>query len=172
MKIFKNPLWIAIMLLVFLAGCSQSGSSVPFSVQYVRTNGYHEGKEYPITSVVTSTGELTAYYDKYKNEYDFERRQQIASDSTTGFLDAVDKYTETYFQDKVLLIILVQEGSGSNRHKITGITKEDGLMTVHVERQIPQVGTADMAQWHILVEIDRDDWKDQEIRVSFTEKKA
>lgn len=174
MKMMKSPLWILILLLVFMAGCSPSpaSSSVPFSAQYIRTNGFHEDREYPITSVITSTSELTAYYDKYKNEYNFERRQQIASDSTKGFLDAVEKYTEEYFRKNILLLILAEENSGSNRHKVTGITRKDGLLHIQVERQVPKIGTTDMAQWHILVEIDRDDWKNQEIRVQFNTKKS
>ena len=84
----------------------------------------------------------------------------------------MEKYTETYFKDNVLIMILAEENSGSNRHKVTGITSEDGVLFIQVERLIPQVGTTDMAQWHLLVEIDQDNWTGQELRVQFSEKKS
>jgi hypothetical protein len=143
-----------------------------FSAQYVRTNGYHNGRAYPIVTVVRSTAELAAYYEKYRGDYDLQRRQNPASDYTMGFLDAIDRYGEEYFSKNLLIVLILEEPSGSNRHKVTGITAGSLSLDIAVERQIPGIGTADMAEWHVLIEMKKSDDASQNIRVSFTVKKT
>jgi len=77
-----------------------------------------------------------------------------------------ESYPETFFRTGRLLTVLVEEPSGSNRHKL----QEQGLLadSVTVIRQIPEVGTCDMAAWLILAEVD-DSFSDGDLlAVSFT----
>lgn len=124
-----------------------------YNVQYIRTDGYHEQLQYPIVKIIRSTSELTAYYNANKDNYYLERREKIYSDSTIGFLDACDKYDAEYFQNQILIMVLVQEGSGSVRHKVESvIIGADNTCTVNINTIVPETGTDDMAQWHILIE--------------------
>ena len=124
-----------------------------FSAQYIRTDGYHDGVHYPVVTVVHSVDELNAYYEANKDKYSLERRAgAISSDSTIGFLDACDKYDEEYFESKILLLVLLEEGSGSVRHKVGRVSINDDEITVDIATIIPEVGTDDMADWHILIE--------------------
>jgi len=77
-----------------------------------------------------------------------------------------EAYPEAFFRTGRLLTVLVEESSGSNRHKL----QEQGLLadSVTVIRQIPEVGTCDMAAWLILAEVD-DSFSDGDLlAVSFT----
>lgn len=74
------------------------GSPVNYDVQYIRTNGYHEGTEYPLVKIIRSVDELNAYYKANKDMYDLERRDKVYSDTTIGFLNACDKYDKAYFE--------------------------------------------------------------------------
>lgn len=130
---------------------------IDFQTQYIRTDGYHDGVEYPIVKIIRSVNELNSYYNENKEKYSLERREDPASDSTIGFLDACDKYDEAYFEDQILVIVLLEEGSGSIRHNVDNVKLgSDGKLYISIRRDVPEVGTDDMAEWHILIEPEKD----------------
>lgn len=141
-----------------------------FVAQYIRTDGYHSDKQYPIITIIRDPAELSAYYENNKDLYDLERRSSPASDSSFGFLNAIDKYNDDYFNKNVLILILVQESSGSNRHQVNSITKNDTELDIQINRLVPEIGTADMAQWHILIELKASDLGQATIRIFFDKK--
>ena len=159
---------IAIIATLFcilgLTGCGSKenqdlpsqGASEPdayaFEAQYIRTNGYSEDRSYPYHVVIDSKEELEAYYEANKDLYDLERKEKVYSDTTIGFLDACDKYDKEYFKDRILLMVLLEEGSGSIRHKVERTAANDNGITVDITTIVPEIGTDDMAQWHILIE--------------------
>lgn len=125
---------------------------VDFSAQYIRTNGGKDGAKYPVVQIIRSKNELSDYYERHKDEYDLRRRKDPAADSTVGFLDACDKYDDDFFKSNALLFVIVEEGSGSTRHKVTSLTTHNTKTRVNIETTMPEVGTCDMAQWHITIE--------------------
>lgn len=134
-----------------------------FEAQYIRTDGYSEERSYPYHVVINSKEELQAYYEAYKGTYDLERRENIYSDSTIGFLDACDKYDDAYFERQNLVLIVLQEGSGSVRHEITDVRRhrlESGASDgwdITIKSKAPEVVTDDMAQWHLFLEVQMGD---------------
>lgn len=132
-------------------------SPVKYDAQYIRTDGYHEGTEYPTVRIIRSVDELNTYYNANKDKFDLERHDKVYSDTTIGFLDACDKYDETYFENHILVMVLLEEGSGSNRHNVDGVkVSSDGKLYVDISSIVPESGTCDMAQWHILIELEAD----------------
>lgn len=126
---------------------------IDFVPQYIRTDGYREDIKYPVIKVIRSVEELNAYYEATKALCSLERRENPASDYTIGFLDACDKYDETYFENQILVMVLLQEGSGSIRHNVDNVKiGSDGKLYINIRRITPEVGTCDMAMWHILIE--------------------
>ena len=87
----------------------------------------------------------------------------VYSDSTIGFLDACDKYDNAYFKRQNLVLIVLQEGSGSIRHEITDVRRhriENGALDgwdITIDRKVPEAGTEDMAQWHLFLEVQMGD---------------
>lgn len=130
---------------------------IDFGTQYIRTNGYHEDVEYPVVKIIRPVDELNAYYNENKDRYDLERKDKVYSDTTIGFLDACDKYDAAYFEDQILVMVLLEEGSGSVRHNVDNVkTGSDGKLYVSIRTIVPEVGTDDMAEWHILIEPEKD----------------
>lgn len=130
---------------------------IDFVPQYIRTNGCHEDVEYPVVKIIRSVEELNAYYNENKERYDLERNDKVYSDTTIGFLDACDKYTAGYFEDQILVMVLLEEGSGSIRHNVDNVKHgSDGKLYISIRRDVPEVGTDDMAEWHILIEPEKD----------------
>lgn len=131
--------------------------SVNYGVQYIRTDGYQDGAAFPRVEIIRSVEELNSYYEANKGTFDLERKDRVYSDTTIGFLDACDKYDAAYFEKGYLVFVLLEEGSGSIRHKVTGSTiSSDGELGVYIDTITPEVGTDDMAEWHIIVELSRD----------------
>lgn len=135
----------------------------PIRVQYIRTDGYNEEIEYPRITVVRSAEELNAYYEANKNLYNLERREVTYADTTIGFLDACDRYDEDFFAQHDLILVLWEEGSGSIRHEIRSITpSDDHTWILSGIRKNPEVGTCDMAEWHFMVEIEKNNIKEND----------
>ena len=134
-----------------------------FDAQYIRTDGYSDDRSYPYHAVISSKAELEAYYEAYKDIYDLERREVVYSDTSIGFLDACDKYDDAYFERQNLVLIVLQEGSGSIRHGITDVRRhrlEDGASdgwAITIDSKAPEVVTDDMAQWHLFLEVQMGD---------------
>lgn len=134
----------------------EGADKVDFEAQYIRTGRRDDELVFPSVTIITSRSMLDRYYEQNKNRFDLERREKVAGDSTIGFLDAVDKYDEEFFKNKKLVFVLVEEGSGSVRHKVTEVLSLNGKLQVTIRRIVPEIGTDDMAEWHIMVELDRD----------------
>lgn len=63
-----------------------------------------------------------------------------------------ETYTEEFFEERRLLCVVVESGSGSNRYEIApqGLLRE----SVTVLETVPEVGTCDMAAWLLTAEVD------------------
>lgn len=141
-----------------LSGCAQNTqppASYAFEAQYIRTNCCDD-MEFPTYALINSREELDAYYEANKNTFNLERRETVFADTTIGFLDACDKYDDAYFETHNLLLIVLEESSGSIRHQITDVRRAEGTAgwTVTVKRIQPsKIQTADMAAWHLFLEV-------------------
>ncbi|MBR5314385.1 MAG: hypothetical protein IKU45_03105, partial [Clostridia bacterium] len=128
-----------------------------FDCQYIRTNGSTDGVEYPIVKIIRSQEELKEYYENNKDVYYLESRESVSSDSTIGFIDACKVYDNEFFSNNVLLVIVLEEGSGSIRHLVDKVTttERDGNLQADVEisRKVPGACTDDMAVWHVLIDV-------------------
>ncbi len=142
---------------------------IPFTARYIRTNGYRDGVSYPVVTLIDSAAALRRYYEANRALYDFSHKETVYSDTTVGFVDAIAGYDEAWFETHQLLLVLLEEGSGSVRHEVTRVTA-GAEPTIDIDRLIPEVGTDDMAEWHILIETDRTFDPAGEIAVRLTAK--
>lgn len=130
---------------------------IDFIPQYIRTNGVNDSTEYPMINIITSTDELKYYYECNRENFFLERRYDHASDSTVGFLDVCDKYDDAFFSNSSLVLIVIEEGSGSVRHNVDNVKFDtNGCLSVNIRYSVPDAGTCDMAQWHIILELSDD----------------
>ena len=115
-----------------------------FVARYIRTDGYHEDVQYPVVKLIRSAQELEEYYEANRDRY-----------SMDGFASACDRYDEAYFRDRILLLVLTEAGSGSVRYQVADVEPEGANgdeLAVAIDVITPEVGTCDMAEWHILIE--------------------
>ncbi len=141
---------LGLALLLGLAGCKtpdavtnldgskQTAAEVKSNAQYIHTGSPAEGENYPQVYVVKSEDELSDH------------------DSIRS-LPACNGYDEAFFEKSYLLLVLLGEGSGSVRHNVKSVEQTaDKKLAVSISRIVPEVGTCDMAKWHIILELSRD----------------
>jgi len=135
----------------------KTGTKVNWRAQYIRTNGYQPDGIFPRAQTINSLQELKDYYNTWHEVFYLERREKVHSDTAIGFLDACDQYDETFFEDNYLIFVLLEESSGSIGHEVRGVQQTaDKKISISIDRKIPKVGTCDMAEWHIILELSRD----------------
>ena len=108
----------------------------------LRSNG---DESYPCTKTVTTYAEWQSLYLGYS----------ASSVSDWGFPECLASLDEAFFAEQSLLILYLEEGSGSIRHRVDQVTVEDGTVTVTLATLKPEIGTCDMAYWAILIPIDK-----------------
>ena len=135
-------------------------ASSGFAARYFRTDGYRDGVSYPFALTFSGPDELMRYYDTHKDLYDFSRHEvggtyaaDYAADAAPCFADAVAAYDAAWFRSHRLILVVLEEGSGSVRHRVDGVRTVGNETTVDITRLVPEVGTDDMAEWHILIEV-------------------
>jgi len=134
-----------------------AAQSREFEVQYIRTGLLKDTEALSAVSVIHSSNELKKYYEENKDTYSLERRGNFGADYTIGFLDACDLYDDSFFESKSLVIIALTEGSGSTRHKVDTVKSNfNGEFYVNISSIVPEVGTCDIAHWHIIVSVDKE----------------
>lgn len=69
-----------------------------------------------------------------------------------------DIYTDDYFKENVLIIILRGASSGSNEYKIKSVATENDVVTVTLQYKIAAIGTCDMRLWPFLIEYEKGDF--------------
>ena len=127
-------------------------SQSDLNVQYIRSTWRSlDGAGYPIVTVISSMDELELYSDHHKDAYDSNSRGVGYSDSTIELLNVIETYTEDFFATNFLVFVLLEEVSGSIRHEVKSVDENGDII---IRRMEPEIGTADMALWHIIIELD------------------
>ena len=121
-----------------------------WDVQYIRTFTNMDGIGSPSVTVISSRDELN---------------EALRAD---GLAQAIERYTDSFFEDRYLALVLIQENSGSIRHRVESVDISGYIL---ISRMIPEIGTHDMAQWHIIIEIDAE-FRPEEFNVILVDKPA
>jgi len=99
---------------------------------------------------IRSAAELQSFY-KNNEEY-------LRANGHSRFINEVAfdtaYYNNAFFADRFLLLITRIEGSGSTFHNVTSVAEQGGKLRVNIN-QHTGMGTTDMAQWIIAIEICR-----------------
>lgn len=159
-KIRKNIVAICVACLLVCAafiGCASDGSSLVeertkmyFGSTYLPIGGNAE-REAPMVMKVQSVKELEEFYNSYSEELQIDLPGE-----ENNFSIMSEKYTEEYFNDKALLLLVLQEGSSSNLLETQDVIEDEGQLVVQIERTVPDgFGLTDVATWLAFVEVSK-----------------
>ncbi len=101
-------------------------------------------EEYPQVVSIGSAGELSEYITENEDVYDLSE-----------FKSAAAKYDNDYFNKMSLVLILTKESSGSTYYQSVSINRKD--KEVAILRATPVPFTEDLAYWHIIAEVEKDE---------------
>ena len=65
-----------------------------------------------------------------------------------------EQYNKEYFLHHVLIFCSRAEGSGSISHSLKDISVDGNTAIITITREVPMIGTCDMASWILVVETD------------------
>ena len=71
------------------------------------------------------------------------------------FSEYVNKYNETYFSDKLLMIAHIEKGTGSAKITYESVSFEEETMLIKFITYYPYCVSDDMAYWHLIIECDK-----------------
>ena len=117
-----------------------------------------DGMTYPHTQIVSSFAEWQAMLDPSCLE---------DPNLDADFVAGLDRYNEEFFTEGSLIILYLEEGSGSIRHNVSGLRIQKNKLSVTVTSKIPEVYTDDMAYWAILMPISKE-YADRPLEVEYT----
>ena len=119
--------------------------------------GYNSDRSYPYTKSVTTLAEWESLY----------LGCTAGSVSDGGFTEGLSALDEAFFAEQSLLILYLEESSGSIRHSIGLVGIEKDQLSVTVTSKIPELCTDDMAYWAILIPISKE-YADRPLEVEYT----
>lgn len=116
--------------------------TISFTPYYHSVN-WVPSEDLPKTLWVTNLSELEQFYQTDGNG-----------------IQPPKQYDETFFKSHNLILVTLQESSGSTRHEVVDLhlsAEENGFsLCPEIVRTISSVSTCDMAQWNIFMEISKD----------------
>lgn len=114
-----------------------------------RIGGWREPLETPYCEMIGDSAELAAFYTAHQADMGLDLEDQEPS-----FTEAMVSYDDAYFEDKALLLVFLQSGSGSNQHTVENIQIDGQTLEVDILEERPgDFGTADMAYWALFIEL-------------------
>ncbi len=109
-----------------------------------RTNTHYE-REKPLVRIVESQGDLDDLIELLE--------AKEGTSALAALITALEKTPEDHFDTRILVLVHLVEPSGSIRHRFDRLESDEGVLTLHLKRHIPQIGTTDMASWHVLLDV-------------------
>ena len=123
---------------------------------YYRTDlsSYTE-TNYPKIKTIKSVNELNDYYENNRGVYQFHNGFCDEPSMADAVFGSATAYNADFFRNNYLVFVILEECSGSVRHRVDSATPANGSLSVSITRIIPEIGTADIAQWHIVLVLDK-----------------
>ena len=115
--------------------------SLAYDAAIYRTNGYQNGARFPQTHVLRSRAALEEYRNGDGAIFDF----------SGAINQALDVFDDTFFSTHELVFVVLESGSGSVRYEVLDVISDEDGLTVALRSNAPEVGTSDMAEWHVIL---------------------
>jgi len=125
---------------------------IDFSAQIIETRGYNKDAEYSIITTINSVIELNSYYNKYKDIYNLKSGRPYH----VGFVDAIERYDDDYFNNSCLVMVVLHEASGTVGHKVEEVRTDGKIVIKGTYPGGDGDVTMDTAEWHVVIEIPKE----------------
>jgi hypothetical protein len=156
-KLIIIGMFLLVTFMVLSACISKNGSTssrsnrsgkVEFKVQYIQNI---RTSDPPALTVISSKSELEQYHEEtWKFISLFFPATEADLLPITNFSNATKEYSDKFFKDNFLVIVELWEPSGSIRHRVERIDENGNIV---ISRLLPEIGTTDIGEWGIIIEL-------------------
>ena len=164
----RNVLVIPMLLtLLMLVACSQQ-ELVNDNPEVGEMRSYVHN-DFDVTTIRTDMFDLTDNHRLIviKTYADLLEKISTVDDTYNETLYTyLSTFDEDYFDSQMLAVLVFVEGSGSHRLEVTDIDVDASLAMINITRNIPEIGTTDMAAWHIIITLPQLDEIDYVVNVA------
>lgn len=153
-----------ILLVLMLSACTDDDTD--YTYMNVGEMSNYQVDEQKVTIIrsdmfdLTDANALTLINDAESLKQYYRPVDMRFNETLFDYLSSID---ETFFETKSLAIIGFTEPSGSIRHHVSDIEIAQNHAVIKITRNVPEIGTADMAGWHIIVELPKIDSADIDV---------
>ena len=128
-----------------------------FDAQVIQTFGYHSDRQYPIVTVISTKNELTQYCKNYENDYRFTsdgagEPNDNQPGVTISFADATEKYTDDFFKDNYLVVVLLEDGL-EKEYRVESVTESGDIV---IRRFNPRLSLLTRTAWSIVIKLNNE----------------
>ena len=137
-KAMKKIVYLVVLLTVFvLSGCGTNYDYTLYERPSVKYYGDNDG--------IVLIKDYTSYTEYIESI--------TAKGAKEEFLEALCSYTENFFEEEMLIVIVHWEGSGSIDISVKDIIYDESNIEVVLKRKVPSAGTCDMKDHGIIIEL-------------------
>ncbi len=101
--------------------------------------------------LIGSSAELAEFIEEGRAYYQLDQ----SYGETGAFSTIANEYDDAFFEENALVVLFATESSGSIRHTVEDVRVEGGTLSVLVAATMPEIGTDDMADWFIVVSLEK-----------------
>lgn len=145
----KKVLFVLVLLIVvgicinvLVENSNMVSKDLNFEQTLIKTGAYFDEINGSTAKIIKSIVDIKEYILIYNDEQ---------------LKDELKTYNDSYFLEKTLVIIAIQESSGSNWNTLKTLKIIDNKLICSIVRHQPEVGDCDMAMNYILVQVDKKD---------------
>lgn len=145
----KKVLFVLVLLIVvgicinvLVENSNMVSKDINFEQTLIKTGAYFDEIDGSTAKIIKSIVDIKEYVLIYNDEQ---------------LKDELKTYNDSYFLEKTLVIIAIQESSGSNWNTLKTLKIIDNKLICSIVRHQPEVGNCDMAMNYILVQVDKKD---------------
>jgi hypothetical protein len=125
----------------------------------------HQMEEQQKMNTIQIPASMSRHRISYETEYAFSGQYMVVTNPDeantlfAGFslahADKIEPYPNNFFDTNIIIAFVKHEGSGSIGHSLKSATVNSNTLTLTINREVPYIGTCDMASWLCLVSVSK-----------------
>ena len=125
----------------------------------------HTTEEEKEVNDITIPASMKCHRIDYSTQFAFDGKYMVITNSEEAtrlfagfslmYADKIEPYPEHFFDNNIIIACVQHEGSGSVGHSLKGVILKENLLTITINREVPYIGTCDMASWLCLISVSK-----------------
>lgn len=108
----------------------------------------------PYSVILRTHDELSRYIDSVIAENIIDSKEFL-EEQKKQIKKFYCRYDDEFFKNNILVIALIDIGSGSYKHELKSLSVTDRVLTANIKRSVGQIMTMDYVPWFLTLELNR-----------------